>query len=243
MSTTDLDALTGTRVLKTLGLWLVMAVAVCVASWYGLYWLMPSWRGTDTPTLVLVAEAYALLPIAAVIVFNGVGSLARAVRFTPTSGRYIVIAVGVWAGMLCVLFGLYTAFGALSGSLWHPVIDFVRHASDMSRLATATPIDWALIVIRAVALAGLTEELLFRGLLFGWLRPRLGFAATILVTSVLFALMHYFVILAPGVFLYSLVAGWLRELSGSVLPALVMHILTDAAMLIAATVLVANHIA
>jgi membrane protease YdiL (CAAX protease family) len=138
--------------------------------------------------------------------------------------------------------GLYTAFGALSGSLWHPLIDFVRHASDMSRLATATPIDWALIVIRAVALAGLTEELLFRGLLFGWLRPRLGFATTILVTSVLFAVMHYFVVLAPGVFLYSLVAGWLRERSGSVLPALVMHILTDTAMLIAATVLVANHI-
>jgi membrane protease YdiL (CAAX protease family) len=45
------------------------------------------------------------------------------------------------------------------------------------------------------------------------------------------------------VFLYSLVAGWLRERSGSVLPALVVHILTDAAMLIAATVLVANHIA
>ena len=98
-------------------------------------------------------------------------------------------------------------------------------------------------MVRAVGLAGLTEELLFRGLLFGWLRQRLSFAATLLVTSALFALMHYFLILAPGVFLFSLVAGWLRERSGSVLPSFVMHVLTDATMLIAAGILVTNHIA
>jgi uncharacterized protein len=113
----------------------------------------------------------------------------------------------------------------------------------MSRLAAATPLDWALIVLRVVALVGLAEELLFRGLLFGWLRQRLSFAATLLLTSVLFMVMHYFLILAVGVYFYSLVAGWLRERSGSVLPPLVMHILTDTTMLIAASVLVANHVA
>jgi uncharacterized protein len=98
-------------------------------------------------------------------------------------------------------------------------------------------------VVRVVALVGLAEELLFRGLLFGWLRQRLSFAATLLLTSVLFMVMHYFLILAVGVYFYSLVAGWLRERSGSVLPPLVMHILTDTTMLIAASVLVANHVA
>jgi membrane protease YdiL (CAAX protease family) len=55
--------------------------------------------------------------------------------------------------------------------------------------------------------------------------------------------MHYFLILAVGTYIYSLVAGWLRERSGSVLPPLVMHILTDTTILIAASILVANHIA
>jgi uncharacterized protein len=243
MTTSDRKLLNGTRVLKTIGLWLLLAAIVCAGSWYALYWLVPGWRGTNTPTLVLVAEAYALLPLAAAIVFSGIRATASAVRFTYTGNRYLVMAVALWAGTLLVLFCLYAGAGAVGGSPWHPVIEFVHDASDMSRLATATPLDWALIVVRAAVLAGLAEELLFRGLLFGWLRQRLSFAATLLLTSVLFALMHYFPILAPGVFLYSLVAGWLRERSGSVLPSFVMHILTDTTILIAAGILVSKHIA
>jgi uncharacterized protein len=243
MTILDREMPTGRSVFKTIGLWLLLAAIVCVGSWYALYWLLPSWRGTATPTLVLVAEAYALLPLAAVIVFGGIRATANILRFTYTGGRYLVMAVALWAAMLLVLLCLYALFGAIGGSPWPPVIEFVHDASDMSRLATATPLGWALIVVRAVALAGPAEELLFRGLLFGWLRQRLSFTATLLLTSVLFAVLHYFLILALGVYLYSLVAGWLRERSGSVLPPLLMHILTDTTMLIAASILVANHIA
>lgn len=243
MTTVDRELLTGTRVLKIVGLWLLLGVIVCASSWYALYALMPGWRETNTPTLILVAEAYALLPLAAVIVFGGIRATVNAVRFSYTGGRYLLMAVGLWAATTLALFCLYALFGVISGSRWGPVIEFVHDASDMARLATATPLDRVLIVVRVVTLVGLAEELLFRGLLFGWLRHRLSFAATALLTSVLFTLMHYFLILAVGVYLYSLVAGWLRERSGSVLPPLVMHILTDTTMLIAASILVANHIA
>jgi len=65
---------------------------------------------------------------------------------------------------------------------------------------------------------------------------------TVLITSVLFVIVHIYVILAPAVFLYGLAAGWLRERTGSVLPSLILHSLTDTSLLIAAAILVANHV-
>ena len=118
MTTLDRELLTGTRVLKTIGLWLLLAVIVCAGSWYALYFLLPGSRGTNTPTLVLVAEAYALLPLAAAIVFGGIRAAANAVLFTYTGNRYLVIAVALWAGTLLLLFCAYAVVGAVGGSPW-----------------------------------------------------------------------------------------------------------------------------
>ena len=65
------------------------------------------------------------------------------------------------------------AFSPLSGGPVATLEAIVRAGSDESRMAAATPLVWALIVIGVAALSGVAEELLFRGALYGWLRRRL----------------------------------------------------------------------
>ena len=80
----------------------------------------------------------------------------------------------------------------------------------------------------AVCLFGpIVEELLFRGVLFAWLRERLPIAAVILLTSVGWALLHWSyswavigVIAVDGVIL-----GLARWRTASVYPPIVMHML------------------
>jgi membrane protease YdiL (CAAX protease family) len=204
--------------------------------------VVPGWRGTQTVTLLLVVESYVMAPVAAVIVFGGVHRALETVGFTHTGGRDLLTAVPLWAGLLCTWVAIYLLHGMLIGDLWQPLISLVSHASDMSRLTAATPLDWTLIVVRALITTGLAEELIFRGLLFGWLRQHQGFTVTVLITSVLFVIVHIYLILAPAVFLFALAAGWLREHTGSVLPALILHTLTDTSLLIAAAILVVDHV-
>jgi membrane protease YdiL (CAAX protease family) len=112
----------------------------------------------------------------------------------------------------------------------------------MARIPHADGFDWFLIVVRALLLAGLAEELFFRGVLYGWLRRRLPAWATILVTSAVFMLEHLYAIVFPPAFFAGIGLGWLRERSGSVLPGFVVHVLTDTLLFVIALVLLGAHV-
>jgi membrane protease YdiL (CAAX protease family) len=235
--TSPAPALTGRRVMLTLVCWLALAAVVGGVTWFAVTAFIPPWRTSQTPTLIVVAEAYAMLPVAAALVFGGVKRLATAVDFTYRGLADIAAAVAVWIVVLVTWAAIYLAWGAASGSLWQPVLDLVHKASDWSRLPHASVLDWIVIVLRVTAITGLAEELLFRGLLFGWLRQRQSFTVTVVITSVLFVLMHLYPVLAPAVFVFGLLAGWLRERRSSLLPAVLMHVLTDTTLLVAAIII------
>ena len=68
------------------------------------------------------------------------------------------------------------------------------------------------------------EELLFRGLLFRWLRNRWGFAAGAFVSALVFALAHPPASgSAPLIFLIGLALAYFYERSGSLWPSMVLH--------------------
>lgn len=85
-----------------------------------------------------------------------------------------------------------------------------------------------LMLLSASVLAPVLEELLFRGYLFQAFRhTRLGFSGTLLVTSVLFALMHglqYSWYGVAQIFCLALLLGFARERTGSVLTPLAIHV-------------------
>jgi membrane protease YdiL (CAAX protease family) len=76
-------------------------------------------------------------------------------------------------------------------------------------------------------LAPLVEELVFRGLLYGWVESRWGSMVALVVSSLAFAGAHYepahIVLVLPLGFLF----GWLRRRTNSLVPSLVSHILNN----------------
>lgn len=102
------------------------------------------------------------------------------------------------------------------------------------RLNGASPALMTLAIIQPVLITPLAEELIFRGSLYGWLRGKLNVNLTILITAMLFALYHPLIYLWPIVFLFGLLSGWVRELTNSLTPFLIMHMLNSIAMIAAA---------
>ncbi|WP_241292494.1 CPBP family intramembrane glutamic endopeptidase [Microbulbifer celer] len=98
----------------------------------------------------------------------------------------------------------------------------------METLAGSKHLLLALIIVFA---APLLEELVFRGYLFrAWRHSRLGFSGTLLLTSILFALLHagqYHWIQLSFIFVLALILGVAREKSGSVLLPMLLHLLNN----------------
>lgn len=85
---------------------------------------------------------------------------------------------------------------------------------------------WWLIWLAAGVGAPLSEELLFRGLIFGALRRSpLGFAGATLITSVSWALLHanYSIYGLSAITLIGIYLAWLRERTGSLTTPIVCH--------------------
>lgn len=103
----------------------------------------------------------------------------------------------------------------------------VFHVSDRDALkwmAALSPI-W-LAVVLAVVIAPLSEELLFRGFLFGGLAPsRLGPIGAIAVTSAIWAVIHvqYAWPIMVQIFVYGATFGVARWRTGSLWPSIVAH--------------------
>ena len=77
-----------------------------------------------------------------------------------------------------------------------------------------------------VLLPPVLEELLFRGVLLFRLR-RFGDGFAVALSSFIFALMHHNLVSMPGIFLTGLLFGYLTILSGSLVPAMLMHLLNN----------------
>ena len=86
-------------------------------------------------------------------------------------------------------------------------------------------------------LAPLVEELVFRGLLYGWLAGRWGTTVAWLVSSLAFAAAHIEPAHAILVLPLGLWFGWLRRRTGSLWPSLVAHMANNGLAVAAAAYL------
>jgi membrane protease YdiL (CAAX protease family) len=85
------------------------------------------------------------------------------------------------------------------------------------------------------------EEVFFRGVLLSWLRSRLNVHGAIFVMAALFALMHGSLVVAPYVFLFAVVAGYVRVRTGSTFNTIVMHWLNNLMLLYVGLRIFAGH--
>lgn len=191
----------------------------------------PAWQTTNEPALLIAAEVYACVPIAMLLNLGGWDGLRERLAFRFTSWRDIGLAIAAWILTFAAAAVGYTLLAPVLGSPQHVLDTLVSTGTDVTRLPMATPVDLVLILVRALILAGIAEELLYRGLLFGWLSRRLSVGVVTVVTAVLFGLQHYYPTVMVVAFLYGLAAGFIRARTGSALNSFVMHVLSDGLLL------------
>jgi membrane protease YdiL (CAAX protease family) len=83
-----------------------------------------------------------------------------------------------------------------------------------------------------IVAAPISEEIFFRGFMFGGLRKRLSFAWAALISAVIFGAFHYTGVNSLGVIpqlaILGLVQAWLYERSGSIYPTIALHMFNNA---------------
>lgn len=85
----------------------------------------------------------------------------------------------------------------------------------------------ALAFVELVVIAPIMEELLFRGWLYGNLRIRMPKWLAILLVSLLFGLVHFQWNVGISVFVLSVVACVLREVTGSIYSGILLHMINN----------------
>ncbi|MFT5198576.1 MAG: membrane protease YdiL (CAAX protease family) [Planctomycetota bacterium] len=141
----------------------------------------------------------------------------------PPNRSHVVRGVLMYVACVPAIYGassLWMSLLHLSGAEVLPqvVSELVKEAAGYER--------WAVFLMAAV-LVPITEEFIFRGFLQTWLVKSQGAFQGILMASVLFALLHGTTAFGP-LLAISLAAGWARHATGSLWPAIVVHICNNA---------------
>jgi membrane protease YdiL (CAAX protease family) len=135
-------------------------------------------------------------------------------RFHASAVPWMLAAIGAY-----LLFaGVYSAlFGA-------------PEQEDIAESFGALPVQVLLIVIAAPV----SEEICFRGMLFGGLRTRLPRLAAALISALIFGALHVLtgISAVPPLIAFGFVLALLYEQTGSILPGILLHMLNNSVALI-----------
>jgi membrane protease YdiL (CAAX protease family) len=91
-----------------------------------------------------------------------------------------------------------------------------------------------LLLVGGIVVAPVVEELFFRGFVFAGLRDRYGWRKAGLISAGLFAVLHLQPLMVLPILLLGMIFAYLYHRSGSIWPAVIVHVLTNAAGLGAA---------
>jgi membrane protease YdiL (CAAX protease family) len=121
--------------------------------------------------------------------------------------------------------GLYLLFIAFYGAL---IVE--PHQEDIAEALGPIATQVLLIAI----LAPISEEICFRGMLFGGLRERLPRLAAALVTGVIFGGLHAFtgITAVPPLIVFGFLLSLLYEKTGSIVPGILLHMLNNSVALL-----------
>lgn len=87
--------------------------------------------------------------------------------------------------------------------------------------------DRLMAIVAIVLIAPIAEELIMRGWFYGKVRSKLGVVPSILLVSLVFALLHGQWNVSVAVFILSIILCGLREITGTIWSGMLLHILTN----------------
>lgn len=203
--------------------------AVCVLILYYAGSALQSW----SPRLGLVATLWLLLAAPTVVVARRLHLSLRS-----TFALWRPDAAGLGAGVLLgsgVFVLVATLAGLLGDWLPQPPPEVAEQlAREMARFfpPPENVLDYAVLLFVGAVSPAICEEVLFRGFLLSGLRSRMGDAAAIAVSAVLFAIFHLSVYRLFGTALLGVVLGLLVVRTGSLVPAIAFHALNNGLALV-----------
>jgi CAAX protease family protein len=173
-------------------------------------------------TAIAGVVAYAVLAVPVLVMLRGLPAREVLALRPPTRWRRAL-------GLALAVFVACFVFAAFYGATFDPH-DTAAIPSywDGSRTGAFLA---NLIVIAVIA--PVVEELMFRGLGYRLLE-RDGTRAAIVVTGVLFGLVHGYVLALPAMVFFGIAIGWLRRKTGSVYPGMLVHGTTNALIVLIA---------
>jgi len=196
---------------------LLLFVMACPVIGIPIVWFLP-----DRETLTILGAFFAigLLAVAASVAPLGRAAL-PALGLRPANWKYLVFgALGTLALSVAV-----SQIGIEPQGV-KQVIDVLRG-----------PRQLVLGLLLLAVLAPLVEELIFRGLIYGWIAGRWGTIPAFFLSSLAFAAAHWEPAHVVLVLPLGLLFGWLRRRTDSLLPSLFAHIFNNGFALIAAVYL------
>lgn len=218
----DLGVVDGRRLLLTLGAAIAASAGLGTAVWFGLSAMDVAAKLTEQ---IVTALVYTTLVGTLVIAFWPASLPPLVIRGCGL--RYFLLAPVVLSLTLVASGLVYSIGSPWTGGIVASARQVLAIATDVKWIGRAPLPVWTIATIRGTLLAPLFEELLFRGVLLGWLADRYSLLVAFFVSAALFAAMHGFPIVMPYAFLFGLAANSLRLRSGSLLPGLVMHALNS----------------
>jgi membrane protease YdiL (CAAX protease family) len=122
-----------------------------------------------------------------------------------------------WMGLTVVL---YLAF-----NIFYSVVITEPHQQDIAKGFGTIPIQILLIVVAAPV----TEEICFRGMLFGGLREKLPRIVAALICGLIFGALHAItgITAVPPLIVFGFLLALLYERTGSIIPGMLLHILNN----------------
>ena len=135
-------------------------------------------------------------------------------RFRPSAWKWMLAAIGAY---LLVAIAYTAAFGQ-------------PHQKDIAENFGAVPVQVLLIVVAAPV----SEEVCFRGMLFGGLRERLPRLAAALISASIFGALHATTGLSavPPLIAFGFILALLYEKTGSIVPGILLHMLNNSIALL-----------
>lgn len=133
-----------------------------------------------------------------------------------------------WLGLAAAAYLGYIVFALVYSSLVHPEQEDVTRELGFGHGALGTIAAGLLIVIAAP----ISEEIFFRGFIFGGFRRRLAFPAAALLSALIFGFSHYTgagsIAVVPQLALLGFALAWLYEETGSIYPPIAVHAVNNA---------------
>jgi membrane protease YdiL (CAAX protease family)/uncharacterized RDD family membrane protein YckC len=138
-------------------------------------------------------------------------------------------------GLAAVAYVAYLIFAVIYSAFVHPEQEDITRDLGFDEGGIGAFVAGALIV----AAAPLSEEVFFRGFMFGGLRRRLPMWAAALIAGAVFGLLHYTgpdsIGVVPQLAVLGVLLAWLYERTGSLWPPIILHVANNGLALIALT--------